>query len=283
MLTKYLGNIINKFNTGKTTEHSFRGDLQELIERTVTGVQAINEPKRISCGAPDYIVQKKNIPLGYIEAKDLTKDLDRLDDREIEQKKRYLKSLDNLIYTNYLDFRFFVNGEEVKRIEIGQIVGNQIQTNPKEFDNLINHIRNFCDYQGQSIKSAKQLAEMMAQKAVMMKDVLEKAVKQDEDNSLKNQLNAFKTILLHDLDEHTFADMYAQTIAYGLFVARLNDKTLEDFSRQEARELISKNNPFLRQLFDYISGVNLDDRVSHFIFILKLNNNHFSNKTEHQT
>lgn len=71
----------------------------------------------------------------------------------------------------------------------------------------------------------------------------------------------FKEALLHDLITHTFADMYAQTIAYGLFVARLNDTTLEDFSRQEARDLVSKNYPFLRQLFDYIAGANLDDNL----------------------
>ncbi len=262
MPAQYIEKVIYEFKTGKTTEHSFRGLLKDFVERCVMGVQAINEPKRITCGAPDYIIQKKNIPVGYIEAKDIIKNLDRLDDREIEQKKRYLKSLDNLIYTNYLDFRFFVNGEEVKRIEIGKIVGNQIQANPKEFENLVNHIRNFCDYQGQTIKSAKQLAEMMAQKAVLMRDVLEKAVTQaDEENSLRQQMEAFKLVLLHDLDEKTFADIYSQTITYGLFVARLNDKTLEDFSRQEARELVSKTNPFLRSLFDYISGANLDDRI----------------------
>ncbi len=259
MPAKYLEKVIEKFKTGKTTEHSFRGDLQELIENTVKGIQAINEPRRQKCGAPDYIIQKKNIPIGYIEAKDIDKDLDRIENDE--QLTRYKKSLDNLILTNYLEFRFFYYGEKKITVKIAELENGKIKINEKEFNNLINLIRNFCDFQGQTIKSAKQLAEMMAQKAVMMKDVLEKAVKENDDNSLKNQLNAFKTILLHDLDEHTFADMYAQTVAYGLFVARLNDKTLEDFSRQEARELISKNNPFLRQLFDYISGVNLDDRV----------------------
>jgi len=103
---------------------------------------------------------------------------------------------------------------------------------------------------------------MMAQKARMMEEILYNAVKEDdEDNTLKDQLNAFRNILIHDLDEKTFSDIYAQTIAYGLFAARLHDETLEDFSRQEARELIPKSNPFLRNLFDYISGAQLDDRV----------------------
>ena len=144
---------------------------------------------------------------------------------------------------------------------MAELSSGKIKTYDKEYQRLINAIRNFCDYQGQTIKSPKQLANLMAQKAVMIRDVIINALELDSESSLVSQRNAFKQILLHDLTNHTFADMYAQTIAYGLFVARLNDTTLEDFSRQEARELISKNNPFLRQLFDYISGANLDDSL----------------------
>lgn len=259
MVEKYLGAVIQKYKTGKTTEHSFRGNLQDFIERTVIGVQAINEPRRQKCGAPDYIIQKKNIPIGYIEAKDIDKNLDSIE--KTEQLDRYRASLDNLILTNYLEFWFYVNGEHVDTIKVAELSNGKIKTNDKEYQRLINAIRNFCDYQGQTIKSPKQLANLMAQKAVMIRDVIINALNLDSESSLVSQRNAFKQILLHDLTNHTFADMYAQTIAYGLFVARLNDTTLEDFSRQEARELISKNNPFLRQLFDYISGANLDDSL----------------------
>ena len=259
MTEKYLDGIIRKFKTGKTTEHSFRGDLQDFVERTVVGVQAINEPTRQKCGAPDYIIQKKNIPIGYIEAKDIDKNLDIVE--KSEQLDRYRASLDNLILTNYLEFRFFVNGEHVDTVKVADIINGKIKVYEKEYQKLIDHIRNFCDYQGQTIKSPKQLANLMAQKAVMIRDVIINALECDCAGSLASQRNAFKQILLHDLTDHTFADMYAQTIAYGLFVARLNDTTLDDFTRQEARELVSKNNPFLRQLFDYISGANLDDNL----------------------
>ncbi|MGN0014407.1 MAG: N-6 DNA methylase, partial [Candidatus Gastranaerophilaceae bacterium] len=259
MVEKYLGAVIQKYKTGKTTEHSFRGDLQDFVERTVIGVQAINEPRRQKCGAPDYIIQKKNIPIGYIEAKDIDKSLDTID--KTEQLDRYKASLDNLILTNYLEFWFYKNGEHVDTIKVAELSSGKIKTYNKEYQRLINAIRNFCDYQGQTIKSPKQLANLMAQKAVMIRDVIINALELDSESSLVSQRNAFKQILFNDLTNHTFADMYAQTIAYGLFVARLNDTTLEDFSRQEARELISKNNPFLRQLFDYISGANLDDSL----------------------
>lgn len=255
----YLDGVIQKYKTGQTTEHSFRGELQKFFEDTVKGIQAINEPHRQKCGAPDYIVQKKSIPIGYIEAKDIDKNLDMFENSE--QLERYRASLDNLILTNYIEFRFFINGEKVDTVKIAEIQNGKIKPDKNTFPVLLNHIRNFCDYHGQTVKSPKQLANLMAQKAVMIRDVIIKSLEYDSETSLKSQLDAFKQVLLHDLTNHTFADMYAQTIAYGLFVARLNDTTLEDFSRQEARELVSKNNPFLRQLFDYISGANLDDNL----------------------
>lgn len=119
MTEKYINSVIQKYKTGKTTEHSFRGDLQEYIERAVHGVQAINEPRRQQCGAPDYIIQKKNIPIGYIEAKDIDKHLDTVD--KSEQLARYKASLDNLILTNYLEFWFYVNGEHVDTIKIAEL------------------------------------------------------------------------------------------------------------------------------------------------------------------
>jgi len=105
----------------------------------------------------------------------------------------------------------------------------------------------------------------MAGKARLLSDVIEKALTSDEshneDSTLKDQMNAFKEILIHDITPKGFADVYAQTIAYGMFAARLHDPTLPTFSRQEASELIPKSNPFLRKLFGYIAGPDIDDRI----------------------
>ena len=68
---EYLENIIKRYKLGNSTEHTFRGDLQQLIESIVSDVSATNEPKRQQCGAPDYILTKRGIPVGYIEAKDI--------------------------------------------------------------------------------------------------------------------------------------------------------------------------------------------------------------------
>ena len=259
-INDYLKQVKQRFKSGISTEHTYRSDLQVLLNSLVQGVTVTNEPKRQKCGAPDYIIQKKEVPLGYIEAKDIGIDLDKIE--KANQIKRYLGSLDNLILTDYLEFRFYKYSKKVKTIQIASIENEKLKTHPENFKSFQTHINDFCGFKGQTIKSAEKLAQMMAQKARMMEEVLHNAVKDvDEDNTLKDQLEAFRQILIHDLDEKTFADIYAQTIAYGLFAARLHDTTLENFSRQEARDLIPKSNPFLRNLFDYVSGAQLDDRV----------------------
>ncbi len=70
-LDRYIDNINRRYRPGNATEHTFRGDLQQLIESSVPKIRATNEPKRQSCGAPDYILTKKDIPVGFIEAKDI--------------------------------------------------------------------------------------------------------------------------------------------------------------------------------------------------------------------
>jgi predicted helicase len=82
-----------------------------------------------------------------------------------------------------------------------------------------------------------------------------------EDSSLKDQMLAFRQILIHDITPKGFADVYAQTIAYGMFAARSHDPSLITFSRQEAYELIPRSNPFLKKLFGYIAGLDVDDRI----------------------
>jgi len=264
---KYLDNINQRYNLGNATEHTFRGDLQQLIEDLVPEIRATNEPKRQSCGAPDYILTKKDIPVGFIEAKDIgDKDLHgKKKTGNKEQFDRYKASLNNLIFTDYIDFHLYQDGEFVTSISIAEITEKGIVPVPENFTPFENLVKDFCAHIGQTIKSSKKLAEMMAGKARLLSDVIEKSLTSDEtnyeDSTLKEQMNAFKEILIHDITPKGFADVYAQTIAYGLFAARLHDPTLDTFSRQEAAELIPKSNPFLRKLFGYIAGPDIDDRI----------------------
>jgi type I restriction-modification system DNA methylase subunit len=264
---QYLENINKRYKLGNATEHTFRGDLQQLLESLVPGIAATNEPKRQSCGAPDYILTRKDIPVGFIEAKDI-------DDKDIsgekktgnkEQFDRYKASLNNLIFTDYLDFHLYIDGVFKTSVRIAETKNGQVVPLTENFTSFENLIVNFTTHISQTIKSSKKLAEMMAAKARMLAEVIDKALTSDEEHqensTLKDQMNAFEQILIHDIQPKEFADIYAQTIAYGMFAARLHDPTLPTFSRQEAAELIPKSNPFLRKLFGYIAGPDIDERI----------------------
>lgn len=273
-LTQYLNTLNQRYKLGNATEHTFRGDLQQLIESLVPSIRATNEPKRQKCGAPDYILTKKDIPVGFIEAKDIgDNDLEGVKKNgHKEQFDRYKASLNNLIFTDYLTFVLYRDGEFVTKISIGEASPNptkggtlEIRTLPENFAQFENFIQDFCAHTGQTIKSSKKLAQMMAGKARLLSKVIENVLisdeETDEDSTLKAQMQAFKEILIHDITPKGFADVYAQTIAYGMFAARSHDPGLETFSRQEAYELIPKSNPFLKKLFGYIAGLDVDDRI----------------------
>ena len=262
----YINNCNRLFQTGNAREHSYRGDLQQLLNEIINDKDIVvtNEPARIvKVGAPDYSITRKDIPIGYIEAKDINKPLDSKDYKE--QFDRYKNALDNLIITDYLDFWFYKQGELTNKISIGKIENGVIISLSENFELFINSILSFTSFISQTITSPSKLAKLMAGKARLLENVIEKAILSDEEsdanNSLRGQLEVFKASLIHDITPSSFADIYAQTIAYGMFAARLHDTTLETFSRQEAVFLIPKSNPFLRGLFNYVSGAECDDRL----------------------
>jgi hypothetical protein len=268
-IQEYVSKINARYISGISTEHSYRGDLQNLLESLVPDVMVTNEPSRVACGAPDYIITRKNIPVGYIEAKDIGADLDNKLYKE--QFDRYKASLPNLIITDYLTFRLFREGVLVDTITLGNIDKGKVIGNSAKYDVFTNFIVDFSRQVGKTITSAEKLAKMMAGKARMLATVIENALLSDEagptnviyenaNNTLREQLIAFQQVLIHDIKPKDFADIYAQTITYGMFAARLHDPTLDTFSRQEAADLIPKSNPFLRKLFQYIAGYDLDDR-----------------------
>src|SRR5574344_1248509 len=121
-LDQYIDNINQKFKAGNATEHTFRGVLEQLIESIVPTIRATNEPKRQSCGAPDYILTKKDIPVGFIEAKDIgDKDLEGAKKTgNKEQFDRYKASLNNLIFTDYITFILYRDGQYIKQVSIGE-------------------------------------------------------------------------------------------------------------------------------------------------------------------
>lgn len=258
----FLSKVQAVYKTGVATEHSYRSAIETLFSAIDGNITALNEPKRVACGAPDFIIQRGEIIIGHVEAKDLDVNLHGMKDANKDQQARYRKALPNLIYTNCLVWVFFREGELIASVTIADL-GENIEFKASQFDALEHLLRDFVSQHPQTITSPKTLAKMMAGKAMLIRDVLRNALVADTDlrTELSAQYSAFREHLIHDITPEDFADIYAETIAYGLFAARLHDESVDTFSRREALDLLPKSNPFLRSLFSYIAGPDLDDRI----------------------
>jgi hypothetical protein len=192
---------------GNATEHTFPGVLEQLIESIVPAIRETNEPKRQSCGAPYYILTKKEIPVGSVEAKDIgDKDLKGAKNTgNKEQFDRYKASLNNLIFTDYLDFHLYREGQFVTKIANGEVTEKGIKPIRENYERFENLTKDFCTHVGQIIKSSKKLAEMKAGTARLLSEVIKPALTSDENNSedstLKDQMCALKQILIHNITQ----------------------------------------------------------------------------------
>ena len=278
-VAEYVAEVTRLAKTGKTTEHSFRGALAALIDALAPGLKAVNEPKRTDCGAPDYIVQDRTgLAVFYVEAKDLGDgDLDgKKRTVHKEQFDRYKAALDTIIFTDYLDFRLYRHGQFVSAVRIADWDGeDKVSGKPDAYDGLTALIADAAAGEPQKIDGAKRLAELMAGKARMLQTAAYRYLKplaEAWDNArdgeahprktpLLDMMLDFRKMLMPTVGADEFSDIFAQTLTYGMFAARLNDHTPETFSRAEATELIPKTNPFLKKLFWFIAS-DLEDELT---------------------
>ncbi|MDR1417368.1 MAG: N-6 DNA methylase, partial [Prevotellaceae bacterium] len=277
---QYIAELDRIYRAGNATEHSYRPALQRLLENMLVKMphalplQITNEPKRIACGAPDYIATRGAIPVGYIEAKDIGVDLDGKASRE--QLDRYRSSLNNLIITDYLTFQLFENGRQVMSVALGSLAPDSpskkegagerlaVKSNPAQLGTFSELLSLFASYGGDRIKDSKHLSKLMATKARLVASIIENALDKKESsdsNSLDGQLRGFREALIQNITHKDFSDIYAQTIAYGMFAARLSDETADTFTRSKASQLIPQSNPFMQKFFRYIAGYELDERI----------------------
>ena len=274
-IRQYITSVNDIYQTDETTEHSFRGSLETLLKsmlpkskKNQTPINVINEPKRKEYGAPDFELRKGDVIISFIETKDLfDKDLRGQNDKvHKEQFDRYKKAINTIAFTDYLEFVLYEKGEEILSARIAELQGNNIVpvSDAQQFSNFQKIIQILLEAKPQPIKSAKVLAETLAAKAKIIASILSKALEKkssNEDNELHVKLDAFKKFLVHDMSEEQFADFYAQTIVYGLFIARIYDKTPATFTLQEASELIPSINPFLKKIFKQLALAELHSGV----------------------
>lgn len=257
----FIDKVNGQFKTGHAREHSYRPALEELFKE-ITGLKVINEPKRSEYGAPDFVFLNKSIVTAHAEAKDLQVSL-----KDIEKSDQMIRyyGYSNLILTNCLEFRFYKSGQAYgSPIIIAELKNDVISADETKFQLFEDTIKDFIKDSKEPIRSGIHLARVMAGKARRIRDSIKNYLTLGDDSKNQELLAVYeviKKLLLADLDKEKFADMYAQTLVYGLFVARYYDKTSETFSRYEARDLVPASNPFLRHFFDHIAGSSFDPRI----------------------
>ncbi|MBI1983389.1 MAG: DNA methyltransferase, partial [Acidobacteria bacterium] len=262
----YRRQIERELQAGIATEHTHRPALMTLIESLSPGVTATNEPKhRTDCGAPDILVSRSTkhgmMRLGYIEAKDVLTDLS--DKEKSDQLKRYLRYLPNLILTDYLEFRWYVDGEaRGDPVRLARVAkGGKLAPEKAGIEAVSQLLTAFLSHEAEAINKPKELALRMARLTHFIRDMIVTAFERGAASAtLRDLYKAFETALIPDLPIPQFSDMFAQTLAYGLFAARCNHHGPPgSFKRLGAASEIPKTNPFLRQLFETITGNALDD------------------------
>jgi hypothetical protein len=115
---QYALELKTQLATGHAAEHAYRPALKQLMER-LGKVDAVNDPKRSEHGAPDFVFVQRDgakVIRGWAEAKDLDADLNKVENTE--QLRRYA-GYPNLFLTNYIEFRFYENGNRYEAIELG--------------------------------------------------------------------------------------------------------------------------------------------------------------------
>lgn len=264
----YIRSVESSLKTGSATEHTYRAALEKLLRSLQTSINVVNEPKRSECGAPDLAVLEKrsNVPIGHVEAKDIGVSL--AETHKSEQLARYRKYLPNLILTDYVQFRHYVGGDLWSEASLGTVesASGKLRTNPAQQEAVEQLLSDFFAQQPQQISSPKDLAERLARLTHMTRDIIVEAYRKRKASPiLKDLRDVLATLLIPELakDEEIpqFADLYAQTLTYGLFAAVCNhyEHRSGEFSLRDATGEIPKTNPLLRQLFNSIAGPDFDD------------------------
>ena len=261
LFKQYLRDLTEVALRGDAREESFYPALatlfQEVSEATHRPhVHVTTLPKPTDAGNPDFrLWNGTDRIIGYIEAKRPTEE--RLDLIEgSEQLQRYRSTFPNLILTNFLEFRLYRNGERVETVLAGRpVVLNQLRMTPpmEKQEELFALLDRFLDFSLPRAYTAENLAIELAKRTRFLRDIVLQQLLEERDKPgpLSGFYEAFEKYLIGELTPVDFADLYAQTITYGLFAARTRAEN--GFSRRAAFDSIPHTIGVLRDLFRFIS------------------------------
>ena len=272
ILKPYLQNLCDVASHGDAREESFYSTLEQLLEEYAVSidredVNVTTLPKKTEAGNPDFrIWDGKQHIVGYIEAKDLSVDLDKA--VKSEQLKRYLDTFPNLILTNFLEFRLFRDGELIDKCTISLSIPQKLTNaiiNEKEPE-IIRILEKFFAFSLPKVYTAKSLAIELAKRARFLRDeIIAEELKEEKGDKgyILGYYEAFKTHLINDLSKERFADLFSQTIAFGLFAARTIANS--SFNRIHAHQNIPRNLGILREVFRFVSLEDLPQQMEWII------------------
>jgi hypothetical protein len=267
IFSRYLKNLTAVAQQGDAREESFYPALADMLKEMaqVTDrphVHVTTLPKSTEGGNPDFrLWNGTDRIIGYIEAKKPDERLDRIENSE--QLKRYRETFPNLILTNFLEFRLYRNGERIETVLSGRpIVLNKLGTTPplENQNDLYALLNRFLDFALPQTFTAESLAVELAKRTRLLRDVIGEQLRDEQDSRIAGFFEAFQTYLIGSLTPDDFADLFAQTITYGLFAART--RSGEDFNRRIAFDNIPHTIGVLRDLFRYISLDELPDPLA---------------------
>jgi len=254
----YFKEIHKIYTGGNFREESFYPALKRLFEECFQFFQKETEanilvlPKKTEVGIPDFRVGKNGEIVGYIEAKKPDKNLRIIE--KSEQLKRYRDSLPNLILTNFLEFRLYREGNLIESVKVGRqhtLQSLSLPPVPEKLDSFYGFLENFFSFSVPTIQKSSTLATELAQRTRFLKHILQEELSK-ENEEITRFYKAFKQELIENLTKERFADLYAQTITYGLFAARMHVQ--KGFKRETAWKSIPESLPLLKEIFYSMTG-----------------------------
>ena len=257
----YFKDLADVARQGDAREESYYPALAAMLKEVAdnTGRQHVHVttlPKPTEGGNPDFrLWNGTDRIVGYVEAKRPTEEW--LDDVEnSEQLQRYRSTFPNLLLTNFLEFRLYRNEvREQTALAARPLALNQLRTAPpvERPEELSALLERFLDFALPKTFTAESLAVELAKRTRLLRDVVRDQYDDEADNPgmLRGFFDAFREYLIGSLTPEAFADLFAQTITYGLFAARI--RTGDDFNRRAAFDNIPHAIGVLRDMFRFIS------------------------------
>ncbi|NMC79740.1 MAG: N-6 DNA methylase, partial [Chloroflexi bacterium] len=261
LFKEYLKNLTETSLRGDAREESFYSDLENLLSQAAQAserkhVRVTTLPRPTEGGNPDFrLWNGQDRIIGYIEAKKpAVENLDAVE--ESEQLRRYRATFPNLILTNFLEFRLYRNGERIRTALLARpVVLNRVRTVPplENADQLWALLEHFLDFSLPQTFTAESLAIELAKRTRFLRNIVVEQLTHERPShdQLFGFYQAFQEFLISSLSPEDFADLYAQTITYGLFAART--RAGEGFNRRAAFDNIPHTIGILRDLFRFIS------------------------------